>query len=258
MADELIRDDDGSIVTGGGRVTVLFLRGLLAVGCCAAVVAFAAGNPSARDATVIVAKNPFDPEHRAWPDIEPAPAPISTEDVQLYGVVIAGNVKRAVVKVGGNLKHLAGPNGRAFLTVREGQTLGAYVVGEIQPHQVLLSAGSTRQSVVFGKKTDRPLAPMMAVQAPSPLQAPTAPVVAAPNPVVVQPFPGGGAAVDSVPVPPAVSQAQANLVQTPSGGAAPPSGPQPGMSLAEAIAAAQAAAASGNQSPAPNPFLMRK
>lgn len=246
-----------------------FLRGLLMAGCCLATVVAAAGKPSAPDAAVIAEKNPFDREHRAWPDIVPPPAPpapISADDLQLYGVVIAGNVKRAVVKVGGNMKHLAGPNGRAFLSISEGQALGSYVVSEIQPHQVLLSAGATRQVVVFGKKTDRPLAPMMAMSAPPPppANAPSTPDLAAAissasASASAPPPPAPAFAPPAVaPAAPMAPQAQANPAQDPAAAAAKPSGPQPGMSLAEAIAAAQAAAAQGNQPPTPNPFLMRK
>ena len=245
------------------------LRVLLVAGCCITTAVVAAGKSSAPDSTVIAEKNPFDRERRAWPDIvppPPPPAPISTEDIQLYGVVIAGNVKRAVVKVGGNLKHLASSNGRAYLTVSEGQALGSYIVSEIQSHQVLLSSGATRQAVVFGKKTDRPMMPMMAMQGASP-PPPPAPKNPEPASATASPPSFGGAPLATAPatappfVAPAVPvpQATASPVQDPAAtGAARPSGPQSGMSLAEAIAAAQAAAAQGNQPPTPNPFLMRK
>lgn len=259
----------------GGGMMYRFLRGLLAAGCCIASVALAAGKSSVPDSAVIAEKNPFDREHRVWPDIvapPTPPAPISTEDLQLYGVVIAGSVKRAIVKVGGNLKHLAGPSGRAYLSVSEGQSLGAYVISEIQPHQVLLSAGATRQVVVFGKKMDRPLTPMMAMQAPSspppsPAQVPSTPdavpaAASLPSPATL---PAPTYTPPAAPAVPAASQAQAASLPAPASpaqdqatGMTRPAGSQSGMSLAEAIAAAQAAAAQGNQPPAPNPFLMRK
>jgi hypothetical protein len=185
------------------------------------------------------------------PPPPPPPPPLTDQDLQLYGVVVAGNVKRATVRVGGRLTSMQ-QNGRAFITIGEGQALGEYSVASIEPSQIVLAAQGTRQTVVFTKKNDRPAAvivPPVIQAASTPAASPAAPVP--PLAVAGQVAPMGGAAPAS----------PAGAIAGP-GSAAVTGSPAPasGNSLADAIAAAQAAARAGGgaaPAPAPNPFLPR-
>jgi len=230
----------------------------------------AAGHPQAQ-LGVLEQRNVFDPKRVLWPDRippppvpppPPPPPPITDADMQLYGVVLAGNVKRATVKVGGKFAGLA-QGKRPFLTVMEGQVLGEYTVGEIRANELVMLAGTGRQTVVFTKKTDRPTAGAAAppvvqaaqVAAPTALQAPQAPL----NPMGVG-LPTPAAPTNTQPAPVADGGATAPQANTPAATAAPAASPAvsaasiaPPNSLAAAIAAAQAAAQAGKP-PAANPF----
>lgn len=229
----------------------------------AAPAAAPAASPLSPGLAEIAQKNVFDRKHQPWPDRvppRPAPPPLTADDVQIYGIVRAGAVRRAVVKLGGKFKGLVDAgNGRPFATLAEGQQLGEYRLAEILPAQLVFMGGSgARQTVDFNKKNDR-----VAVGAPPPpviqaaVEAPPGGAVAAAVPSV--PPPGGN------PVQQPQAPAAAGLPVAPPGAAAPASAaapaPQPirGNTLAEAIAAAQAAAAQGGQPAVPaNPFAPRK
>lgn len=107
--------------------------------------------------------NVFDSQRKMWPDRvppvpppppPPPPAPVSDGDLQLYGVVIVGQVKRATVKIGPRFASIA-PVGRAFTNLVEGQVLGEFTVAQITPTHVALSAPGGQQLVYFTKKSDR-------------------------------------------------------------------------------------------------------
>ena len=104
--------------------------------------------------------NQFDPQRKVWPDkVPPAPPPVppplvTDQDLQLYGVVIVGQTKRATIKVGTRFSKLDA-GGRGFVSVSEGQALGEWVLSEIRPTHLLLTSPGGQQTVNFNKKTDR-------------------------------------------------------------------------------------------------------
>lgn len=136
------------------------------------------------------AANPFDAQRKAWPDrVPPVPPPppppppavVTDQDLQLYGVVIAGSVKMANVRLGPRFASAA-TEGRPFSTFREGQALGEFTLAQVHPTHVVLSAPGGQQSIYFTKKTDRasgPSAPAPVAQGQAPVQGAT-PVVQAP------------------------------------------------------------------------------
>lgn len=217
--------------------------------------------------------NGFDSERKLWPDkapppppapLPPPPPPVTDQDLQLYGVVIVGQTKRATVKVGSRFSALAA-TGRSFVTLSEGQALGEYVLAEIRPTHVVLSAPGVKQTVNFNKKTDR-----MASPSPQPVQA-RAPMGNEPVPTGTVSAPAAGATPDNSPAATAATRApgepvldNAAVSATPKSGLAVAESTirnaQPG-SLAAAIGAAQAAAQNApqpaqNAPPASfNPFL---
>lgn len=219
--------------------------------------------------------NTFDAQRKLWPDKRPPappppppppPPPIAEKDLQLYGVMIVGSVKRATVKVGSRFASLDAA-GRGFVSISEGQTLGDWQLTEIQPTRLVLSptnGSPTTQMVVFTKKTDR-------VAAPSPISTPMErpmPTALAPgNDGAAPASPNSAATSAAPPVATAASTAPAAApTTTPPTPSANPLGNMGGQtnSLAAAIAAAQAAAQANpqanpqqNQSNAANfnPFL---
>ncbi len=106
---------------------------------------------------------------------------VTDQDLQLYGVVIAGSVKMANVRLGPRFASAA-TEGRPFSTFREGQALGEFTLAQVHPTHVVLSAPGGQQSIYFTKKTDRaagPGTPPPVAQAQSPVQGAT-PVVQSP------------------------------------------------------------------------------
>ena len=180
------------------------------------------------------------------------PSPLTEQDVQLYGVVIVGQTKRATVKFGPRFSSL-NATGKLFTTISEGQVIGEYTLTGIKPTHLVLTAPGGQQQLNFNKKTDRPVG-----------GSPVAPALAGANDVDAT---GGGSqqqptsTVDaSGKLPP--SGAPTSVASTPAVSSdSALKNPAPG-SLAAAIVAAQAAA----QNPAPqaqnapppanfNPFL---
>lgn len=213
--------------------------------------------------------NVFDPERKMWPDRRPPPSPpppppppppVTDKDLQLYGVVIVGQTKRATIKVGSRFAQLD-TQGRGFVSVSEGQVLGEWTLAEIYPTHLVLGAPGGKQHVMFNKKTDRVATaglqptqptPTGSVNEPSSNALPVASASQQPaDSNVTRPAgataSGGTPLAGVVPVPPAASD---NTIKN----------AQPG-SLAAAISAAQAAAAasppSQNAPPSANfnPFL---
>lgn len=98
-----------------------------------------------------------------WPDRSPPPSPpppppppplVTDKDLQLYGVVIVGQTKRATIKVGSRFAQLD-TQGRGFVSISEGQVLGEWTLAEIHPTHLVLGAPGGKQNVMFNKKTDR-------------------------------------------------------------------------------------------------------
>ena len=125
--------------------------------------------------------NLFDKNRQVWPDRippppppapPPAPAAITDEDLQVYGVVITPEAKRATVRVGQRFSSLASP-GRFFAVVTEGQALGEFTLTAIHVDHLALSAPGGEQRLYFTRKTDRGAA--AAVAAAAPVQGPTNP-----------------------------------------------------------------------------------
>lgn len=225
-------------------------------------------------------RNVFTPGYQAWPDRIPVPPPpppppptpaLTTDDIELYGIVLAGPVRQAIVKLGAKLRAQLPPASpaeaqRPYLRLNQGQQLGPYTIAEIQPNQVLITAQGLRQGVAFSKKTDRP---SPSAPAPAQIQAAT-PAAASPPPAgtpPTAPAPGAAPATANIGAGAVPSGAQATTAAPPPPVTSAPAGNPAGVaSLAEAIAAAQAAANNGNRpgfnptaNPQPfiNPFMQR-
>ena len=90
--------------------------------------------------------------------------------MQLYGVVITSQGKRATVKVGQRFANLA-TAGRSFANLTEGQVVGEFTLAAIHPDHLVLRATGGEQRVYFTRKTDRMASPATQVTA-APVQAP--------------------------------------------------------------------------------------
>ncbi len=211
------------------------------------------------------ANNPFDAQRKAWPDrIPPVPPPppppppavVTDQDLQLYGVVIAGSVKMANVRLGPRFASAA-TEGRAFSSFREGQVLGEFTLSQVHPTHVVLSAPGGQQSIYFTKKTDRaagPAAPAPVAQGQPPVQGATP---------VVQAGAGTDAAAQTAAAVPATAPganpAQAAQQQAAAAPATPPAANAPNAantvfnSLSEALNAARNNAGM-QQNQGANPF----
>ena len=205
--------------------------------------------------------NEFDRQRRLWPDrVPPAPppppppppTPLTEQDIQLYGVVIVGQIKRATVKFGPRFSSL-NTTGKQFTTISEGQAIGEYRLTGINPTHLVLTAPGGQQQLSFNKKTDRTAGISQSAPTITGSNDIDANAVAGQQQATAadasSKLPSSGAAVN-VASTPAVSTE--NVLKNPAPG-----------SLAAAIVAAQAAAA---QNPAPqaqnapppanfNPFL---
>ncbi len=240
----------------------------------------ATAQPVQPDYNPIYEKNIFDPERKPWSEKPvvniPAAPPITSSDVQLYGVIMVGNVKKALVKLEGRLKSSI-PSTRPFVALNEGQRVGEYTLAEIHPKELVFSAGDGRYRIAFNKKTDRP-APLPAppvIQGPSiaTTEAPTIVPGLTPPPPPQTPTPmAPQQSAMPMPMPPPMpgamqpgnpntqtasnspsgmtgnNAASSNTANTASANTA-----GRGMSLLEAI---EQAKRSGTQSP-PNPFIPR-
>lgn len=211
------------------------------------------------------AANPFDAQRKAWPDrVPPVPPPppppppavVTDQDLQLYGVVIAGSVKMANVRLGPRFASAA-TEGRPFSTFREGQALGEFTLAQVHPTHVVLSAPGGQQSIYFTKKTDRAAGP----GAPAPVAQSQAPVQGA-TPVVQAPAgdPTAQTTAAAAVAPPAgANVAQAAAQQQQAAAAAAPAANSPNAantvfnSLSEALNAARNNA-SMQQNQGANPF----
>lgn len=228
----------------------------------------------------IYEQNIFDPQRKQWEEkkeVPPPLPPLAAEDVQIYGVMAVGSYRRAIVKLGGKLKHLmpSDPKARPFVTLSEGQSLGGYTLAEIGPQRLVFTAGETRYAVSINKKEDRPTAPP--VPAPAAFQDAVVVAVETPNGANGQPLPAGAPATipDAVGAAQAVAAAQPAPVAAPAAPAAPAASnadgsgaannsnnngnnaaqPARAMSLLEAIQAAKASG--GAQSGGTNPFATK-
>ena len=192
--------------------------------------------------------NQFDPQRKVWPDkVPPPPAPpplVTDQDLQLYGVVIVGQTKRATIKVGTRFSQID-TAGRGFVSVSEGQVLGEWVLSEIRPTHLLLTSPGGRQTVNFNKKTDRVASTSVQLPQPVAVNEPTANAQtttattqitdASANRTVAAPVPATASAVM-----PGPNQAENSLKNAPPG------------SLAAAISAAQSAATQNALQPQAN------
>jgi hypothetical protein len=222
----------------------------------------------------IYEQNMFDPQRKPWEEkkeVPPPLPPLTSEDVQIYGVMAVGSYKRAIVKLGGKLRGMApsDPKARPFVTLAEGQSLAGYTLAEIGPQRLVFSVGDIRYAVAFNKKEDRPTAP----PPPPPPVFQEAVIVAAetPNGSNGQPLPAAvpagqeaapAAAPAAVAAPEQQAAAPAPVAAAPgsgeSGNAAnntPPPAPAQPMSLLDAIQQAKAAQSGGQPAAAAvNPF----
>lgn len=215
----------------------------------------------------LATSNPFDPQRKPWPDAvpvvpppppPPVPAPVTEADLQIYGVVVVGDTRKAILKLGPRFASVpARANG--FVTLDQGASVGEFVLARVEPDQVLLQAPGGQQWVRFNTKKDRVATALPQGSRPgalpmAPPQASGAPLQGmAPPPVQ----PGGAA-------PPVAALGSGGSFPEPTGVApamfVPPATPTsaPPASGAGSLAAAIAAAQSGQALAAPvtvNPFL---
>lgn len=216
--------------------------------------------------------NPFDPDRKVWPEHvpppppPPVPAPVTEDDLSVYGVVMAGGVRKALLKLGKRFGSVpVGPTGLA--SVHVGGQLGEFVLAQVTPDQILLSAPGGQQWVRIGNKKDRAGSSAAARAAAPQLGAgPTTPGIAS----YAQATPFAQPVVGNDPAAATNTQAAANPPGAPalmgvpgapvgagSGAGAPVAAPA--GSLAAAIAAAQANQAnqpgsSGGSAAVVNPF----
>lgn len=211
----------------------------------------------------IYRKNIFDPNRQPWVIKTETPpetlvAPITPADAEVYGVMMFGDYKKAIIKLGQGFKFAPQPKNkgvpRPFVTLGVGESLGPYLLTEINEKNVVFASGGAQFSLAFThKKIDRPLAaaatPM--AQAPVVLPAPTPTIVQGIEPIVDMP----AAAPAAPPAAPAVEQPVPVAAPPPAPAAAPPQAAAPaaaapstnaaaapqihGMSLLDAIQAAQ-------------------
>ena len=192
--------------------------------------------------------NPFDKDRQVWADRVPPPPPparppappeVTDQDMQVYGIIIVGESKRATVKVGKRFAHLSS-SGRPFANLTEGQTLGEFILSAVRPDHLVLFAPGGEQRLYFTPKSDRAAGPGQLATAPPPVQGATG---APPEPAGQGGQPpaaplGGGSAP---PAPSGVPQGQ---------GAAPAAAPAPAaqpFNLRNSLAAALEAARNGAQ-----------
>ncbi len=215
----------------------------------------------------IYRKNIFDPHRQPWAVKAEAPpeapvAPITPADAEVYGVMLFGDYKKAIIKLGQGFKFAPQPKNkgvpRPFVTLGVGESLGPYMLTEINEKNIVFANGGTQFSLAFThKKVDRPPAGVMTpmAQAPVVLPAPTptivqgiepivdmpsaAPAAPLPGPAVEQPVTATAAApASAAAVPPQTAAAPATAAPSVNAPAAPQI---QGMSLLDAIQAAQAA-----------------
>lgn len=218
--------------------------------------------------------NPFDPDRKVWPEHvpppppPPVPAPVTEDDLSVYGVVMAGGVQKALLKLGKRFGAVpVGPTGLA--SVHVGGQLGEFVLAQVTPDQILLSAPGGQQWVRVGSKKDR-AGSAAAARAAAPQQGagPTTPGIAS----YAQATPFAQPVAGNDPAAAANMQTAANAPAAPASmgvpgvslGAVPGAGASapvaaPAGSLAAAIAAAQANQAnqqgsSGGSAAVVNPF----
>lgn len=231
----------------------------------------AAAQRQAVVAPSLAATNPFDKERQVWPDRTPPPPPpvpppappaVTDQDMQVYGVIITGESRRATVKVGKRFAHLA-TSGRPFANVTEGQTLGEFILSAVRPDHLVLFAPGGEQRLYFTPKADRATNPTALVAAaPPPVQGATNPQTDAAGGSSASPTLAQGV---QPAVAPTTGTPAANGVQQQTQGAAPPAAPagvaQP-FNLRNSLAAALEAArnnapqqgSSSGSSSGSNPF----
>lgn len=217
----------------------------------------------------IYEKNVFDPDRQPWADKTQAPAPsvapLTSADAEIYGVMMFGNYKKAIIKLGPGFKFAPQPRGksvpRPFVTLGVGEALGPYSIVEITDKTVVFEGGGARFPLAYThKKNDRPAGGAVTPMAQSPVQLP------APVPTIVQGIepivaPAQATQLASAPVeataPAGGQQAapqQAAPAAQPESSSQPPA-PVQGMTLLEAIQAARAAQQSGTAPVVTNPFV---
>ena len=194
--------------------------------------------------------NPFDPDRKQWqakvppPPPPPVPATVTEDDLSIYGIVLAGGVQKVLLKPGKRFESVpVGPTGIAGVYV--GSQLGEFVLAQVMPDQILLSAPGGQQWVRVGRKNDRSgtSASIRNPAMPSPVAgaAPTETNQSV-SPIQTNPLPQLAGGSDS-----------ASSTSGFGGGLAQVTSSPPG-SLAAAIAAAQAKQ-NGQPTPPPAPMV---
>ena len=132
-------------------------------------------------AAVMVERNIFSPDRKP-PTDEPAPVVaqgnkpgVSAKSIQLDGIIIHGDAKKAIVRVKGQANPIPGDKNRGqspYVAVKEGGRVAEYQVVKIEPKSITLEKdGQTYLVNLYSEgKILAPLAPI-----------PTAPVAAVPT-----------------------------------------------------------------------------
>lgn len=139
---------------------------------------------------------------------EDKPQQISPGDLQLDGVILAGDKKRAIFKVNPNILRDEKAKKNPYITVSEGEQVGAYKIVSIKKDQVVVDQNGQQVVIPLIKSTKTPspitvalptvsLAPVQQPQSSKPQQVPSNQPQPQPQP---QPAPPEGAmAVEAPP-----------------------------------------------------------
>jgi len=217
---------------------------------------------------------PAEPPELFGPPPPPPVPPLTVADAEVYGVMLFGDYRKVLLKLGAGFKFAPQPKNktapRPFITVGIGESLGPYTLKEITDTAVIFESVDGQSPLVFNqRKGDRPVggpvSPMAQAPVILPAPAPTMvhgsePAVAAAQPPAATPgAPGAQPAAAPGAQPAAAAAEHAAAAAAPetvtAGFEAPPQPVIQGRTLLEAIQAAQQAQKANPNAPPPvNPF----
>lgn len=209
---------------------------------------------------------PSEPADQFGPPLPPPVPPLTTADAEIYGVMVFGDYRKALIKLGAGFKFAPQPKNksapRPFITLGVGESLGPYTLKEITDSSVIFESVDGLSPLVFNqRKADRPASGPISPMAQAPV------ILPAPVPTMVHGFEPAAQAQAAPPPAQPGAQPAAAAAATAAAAAAPVpdiatagfEAPQPppvqGRTLLEAIQAAQQAQKANPNAPPPvNPF----